>query len=103
MRPVCTGKKHTERIHDCVEKIIHSVKDEMVKVSRHEHAPHIRLYCKQVDYILASAATAAYHSPDHAPVWKSVIDRDKHELACEKCGKFFTNKVIEAARELGIL
>lgn len=101
----CRSEKHGADIHDCVEKIINGYRHDMNKHVPHKyHSPHIMVTCAQVDVILAYASSeAAFHRKDHVVAWESVVYQHKHDLACEKCGNFFTNMVIEKARELRIL
>jgi len=104
MKTVCTSKKHVIAIHDCVEKIINTYRQEMNDHVLHkDKAPHIVVSCTQVDDILARVSRAAFHSTDHAIEWDSVIYLHQRDLICGKCDIFFTNKVIEDARRLGIL
>lgn len=88
-------KKHVEEIHICLEKIINSFAKEMQQQGK---ADHITLECAQVDSIIS--IVVKQHSSDHAPVWFSYHRR---ALLCRTCDISFTNRVIEAARELELL
>ncbi|OGD23749.1 hypothetical protein A2Z10_01795 [Candidatus Azambacteria bacterium RBG_16_47_10] len=101
MESVC--KKHEKRIHHCIENIINTFKQDVLLVPNKDQEPRITVSCKQVDVILVYAAAAKYHPADHAPEWESVVYKHHPDLACEKCGNFFTNIVIERARKLQIL
>lgn len=104
MKTICTSKTHALAIHDCVGKIINTYRQEMNDhVLRKDKAPHIAVSCAQVDGILTRVSGAAFHADDHSIEWDSVIYLHQHDLVCGKCDIFFTNKVIEDARRLGIL
>lgn len=89
-------KKHVEEIHICLEKIINSFAKEMQQQGK--AVGYITLECAQVDSIIS--IVAKQHSSAHAPVWFSYHRR---ALLCRTCGISFTNRVIEAARELELL
>lgn len=102
MQRICA--KHEENVHSCIERIINRFKEDMLQVLDEKQEPHITVTCAQVDSMLAYAASAGYHQFEHhAPEWEAVIYKHQPGIACAKCGVFFTNRVIEAARQLGIL
>ncbi len=102
MQSICT--KHKKSIHGCIEKIINTFKQSMIQAPHEDHEPHSTVTCAQVESILAYAASAGYHQLEHhEPRWESVIYRQSPGIMCGKCGIFFTNRIIEEARRLGVL
>lgn len=102
MQIICT--KHQKDIHRCVERIINTFKQDMIRMLRHEdQEPPITVSCGQVDTILVHAAYIAHRSSDHMPEWQAGIYNHRPGIACGKCGIVFTNRVIEEARRLGVL
>lgn len=104
MQRICA--KHEEGVHSGIEGIINRFKEDTAYGSEEQDKPPSTVTCAQVDSMLAYAASAGYHQLEHhAPEWETVVHRDKQRpgIACAKCGIFFTNRVIEAARQLGIL
>lgn len=89
-------KNHVKEIHICLEKIINSFAQRMEYQGK--AADLITLECAQADSIIS--AVAKQHSSAHAPVWFS---SSRRTLLCRTCGISFTNRVIEAARELELL
>jgi len=96
-------KEHEKRIHHCIENIINTFKHDTLLVPQKDHEPRITVSCEQVDGILRNAGGMRYHPTDHEPEWEDVVYKHRPTLACGKCGNFFTNKVIEEARKLGLL
>ena len=99
---ICT--KHEKKIHRCVEEIVEGFRKDMTLVPHEDHEPPSTVTCAQVESILAYAASAGYHLlKNHEPRWESVIYRQSPGIMCGKCGIFFTNRVLEEARRLGVL
>lgn len=96
-------KTHEKAIHHCIENIINTCKHDMLQMPHKDQPLHISVSCGQTDSILMRAAKAKYHPIDHSPEWESVVYKHRPTLACGKCGNFFTNIVIETARELKLL
>ena len=103
MQSICT--KHEKKIHKCVEEIINTFKKEMFEEPHEDQEPNSAVVtCAQVESILAYAASAGYHQLEHhEPRWEAVIYMHRPGIACGKCGVFFTNRVLEEARRLGVL
>lgn len=97
----CSSDKHTEDIHDCVEKIVNTFRQHMDEnAPRMQRSRHIVLSCRDVNRILDDVIVRAPYHNGHDVVWHSSILDHQHMLTCGTCGVSFTNVVIEAARRL---